>query len=119
MKNKIIIKRLIYITIIFSILLNYHKAFAENEIKSIENSSIRTDKIVEVVDLDTLKDSSNNIIKLYGISIECYKTYDEEYKNETTFSQDGYKYGISKPYFNDISVEENYEEGINFLKEKY
>ncbi|NRY14396.1 ion channel [Clostridium beijerinckii] len=118
MKNKIIIKRLIYITIIFSILLNYHKAFAENEIKSIENSSIRTDKIVEVVDLDTLKDSSNNIIKLYGISIECYKTYDEEYKNETTFSQDGYKYGISKPYFNDISVEENYEEGINFLKEK-
>lgn len=72
--------------------------------------------VVRVIDINKVMTSTGDVIKLYGISTQPYKIFNERYKEGVIYEDDyGNEYGISPAFFKGKSVEEIYDEGIEFL----
>ncbi len=78
------------------------KGYAENH----ENRVVVESNVSSIIDLETLEVENSTIVKLYGVSIDYYRKYLQDYKEEElSQTETGLTVGVSKAYFKGESVD--------------
>ncbi|WP_245586034.1 ion channel [Paenibacillus pinihumi] len=93
---------MLLVIVLLSSFLFTLKGYAENH----ENRVVVESNVSSIIDLETLEVENSTIVKLYGVSIDYYRKYLQDYKEEElSQTETGLTVGVSKAYFKGESVD--------------